>query len=135
MLADAATEANGKLYIHGGGWDRIVTTELPFVQATFALVLTFRFEWSETNESVPFLIELVDSDNQLAGLRGEGVMEVGRPVTARAGDPVNASYVTTIAGLKFNQAGPHQFRISSEGRELATIWFRIVHQPTPPLRS
>jgi hypothetical protein len=135
MLADAATEANGKLYIHGGGWDRIITAQLPFVQSTFALVLVFRVEWNETNDEIPILIELVDADNQPAGLRGAGTLQVGRPPTARAGDPAYSSHITTISGLKFGQAGPYQFRVSSGERELTTLWFRVVHQPIPTVPS
>ena len=66
LLADAAQEVNGKLYVLGGGWS-VTGPDLP----PMAIAIKLDVPWSDANAQHAFILELVDQD--------------GRPVAA--GDP------------------------------------------------
>ena len=76
MLADAATVADGKLYVHGGCWNTIVTPQIPTIHPTLALAVVFKLNWHEANENLPVVFELVTEDGQPAGLRAEWNLRV-----------------------------------------------------------
>ena len=57
MLADAAQEVGGKLYILGGGWS--VTGPMP---TPMAIALKIEVPWDRTNEKHELLLELLDED-------------------------------------------------------------------------
>ena len=86
LLADAAQEVNGKLYVLGGGWS-VTGPDLP----PMAIAIKLDVPWSEANTQHAFSLELVDQDGRpvpagdSGGVRAEGTFEVGRPVGLPAG--------------------------------------------------
>ena len=88
ILADEAEVVNGKLYMMGGGWDRITASELPWRQH-MAIAVAIRVPWMDTNRQTPIEIELTDGDGvSLANVQGEFV--VGRPAQAVPGQPLRS---------------------------------------------
>lgn len=78
ILADGAQVQNGKLYVLGGGWDRIQFPAYPrTVQA--AIVLGVRVPWGETNRRHTFEITGRTADAHEDLFKAEGEFEVGRP--------------------------------------------------------
>jgi hypothetical protein len=70
MLADAADVHAGKLYIHGGGWNTIYAAQVPATHPLLALVVVFRLDWHEANETIPLEVDLADEDEQQTLLTG-----------------------------------------------------------------
>lgn len=88
ILADEAEVVNGKLYMMGGGWDRITAQKLPW-QHHMAIAVAIRVPWMDTNRQTPVEIELTDGDgNSLAKIQGEFI--VGRPAQAMPGQPLRS---------------------------------------------
>jgi hypothetical protein len=133
MVADAATVADGKLYVHGAGWDTIFSANFPTVHPSFALALLFRVEYSEALQEIPILIELIDEDGQPHGLRAEGKFGVGLQPTAKRGAPLKVPQALTFQMTQFQRAGDYTFRISSGGNELGSTIFRIAPMPMQSL--
>jgi hypothetical protein len=104
MLADAAQEVGGKLYILGGGWS--VTGPMP---TPMAIALKIEVPWDRTNERHDLLIELLDedgnavtvpgSDGQPVPLQVTGEFEVGRPAGIKPGTPIDSALAVTFGPL------------------------------------
>jgi hypothetical protein len=86
ILADGAQVQNGKLYVLGGGWDRIQFPSYPqTVQG--ALVLGVRVPWGEANRKHTFEISGRTADAHEELFKAEGGFEVGRPPGTPEGMP------------------------------------------------
>ncbi len=84
MLADAAQEVGGKLFILGGGWSIITGPIVP----PMAIALKVDVPWNEANQKHQWELVLTDADGKPATLetsegaheiRIGGEFEVGRP--------------------------------------------------------
>ena len=101
MLADAAQEVNGKLYVLGGGWS-VTGPVLP----PMALALKLDVPWSAANEEHEFLLVLVDADGHPVRVGGDdsevragGTFEVGRPPGLPAGTDIDFAFAVTVPSL------------------------------------
>jgi hypothetical protein len=129
MLADAASVENGKLYVHGGGWSIIHTTQLPVVHPTMALALVFRVEYTEALEDHPIAIELLDEDDTQLGPRIDGIIHVGHPPRTRPGTPAFVPQALRFNLLRFEREGGYRFRVTTGDDEVASVPFRVALQP------
>jgi hypothetical protein len=85
MLADAAQVTNNKLYVLGGGWERLtVSSDFP-VRQRCSLALAFSVPWAETNQRNAFAVRIVDEDGKEAHGAINGHFETGRPAGLQPG--------------------------------------------------
>lgn len=84
ILADSAQVVANKLYVLGGGWDRVKASKgFPFNQK-LAVAMSVKVPWNETNDRHNFEVEIVSEDQSteqpksIAKIGGQ--FEVGRPV-------------------------------------------------------
>lgn len=106
MVADAAQSVAGKVYILGGGWDRLRVPEIPGPPAVpFYVAVGLTVPWNLTNRKFSFSIELEDSDGETVAALVTGEAEVGRPPGIRPGTP-----------QPVHLAGPMSPIFPSEGR-------------------
>jgi hypothetical protein len=123
MLADAAQEVNGKLYVLGGGWS-VTGPDLP----PMAIAIKLDVPWSAANEEHQFTLELIDQDGHAVpagdsgGVRAEGSFEVGRPVGLLAGSDIDFAFVVTIPPFPV-AAGRYLWRLTIDG-ETHEDWSR-----------
>ena len=133
IIADAATVQAGKLYIHGGGWDRIFTTALPWVHPSLAIAFVLRVEYLEALTDHPVVIELVDDDEQPVFPRIEGTVRVGHPPMIAPGSPIFVPQAITLNSLQFARHGTFRFRITAGGASAEVPFY--VSPPMPPARG
>ena len=124
MLADAAQEVNGKLYVLGGGWS-VTGPVLP----PMALALKLDVPWSAANQSHEFLLVLVDTDGHpvhVGGgeddVRAGGTFEVGRPPGLPAGTDIDFAFAVTVPSLPL-AAGRYAWQLWIDG-ETSEDWQR-----------
>lgn len=124
MLADAAQEVNGKLYVLGGGWS-VTGPVLP----PMALALKLDVPWSAANQQHEFLLVLVDADGhpvRVDGLgeemRAGGTFEVGRPPGLPAGTDIDFAFAVTVPSLPLH-AGRYAWQLWIDG-ETREDWQR-----------
>ena len=129
MLADAASVENGKLYVHGGGWDVINVGTTPTLHPTMTLVLILRIEDSEALADIPIVIELLDEDDQPFGPRIEGVVNAGHPPRTRRGTPIFHPLTMPFKMIPFEHEGGYRFRVTSGEDELASVPFQVRIAP------
>lgn len=127
ILADAAQVVGNKLYLLGGGWDRLtINRKLP-TQHTLALAASFRVPWNETNQKHSFEIEISDGDGNIIGSVG-GQFEVGRPPGIPPGQD-QRTQVSVSATMQINELGSYQVVSRLNGQEGRTLPFNVVAGP------
>lgn len=77
MLTDGAQVQNGKLYVLGGGWERLQFETYPQT-IPVGIALGVRVPWGETNRRHTFRIRGLDADGKEL-FAGQGEFELGRP--------------------------------------------------------
>jgi hypothetical protein len=129
MLADDATRAEGKLYIHGGGWDELRTATSPPTVARIALVITLRVGYEEALADQHLRIDLVDEDDRPhPAVMVSGNVRVGHPPGLRVGDSIFVSEVVRLESLQFEKTGSYRFRVFLNDSQTpdASLPFRIM---------
>ena len=124
MLADAAQEVNGKLYVLGGGWS-VTGPVLP----PMALALKLDVPWSAANQPHEFLLVLIDADGHPVRVgdddgevRAGGTFEVGRPPGLPAGTDIDFAFAVTVPSLPL-AAGRYAWQLWIDG-ETREDWQR-----------
>lgn len=127
ILADAAQVAEGKLYLLGGGWDRIAVNTLPAVQ-TVGIAVGVIVPWNETN--VPHTLTLtVEDDDGAAILQPVEVrLEIGRPAGLIAGSDQRVT-VAFNAHLGLAKLGGYVVTTSLENGAQKRLRFAVSAGP------
>jgi hypothetical protein len=120
MLADAAQEVGGKLYILGGGWSITGPGAAPM-----AIALKIEVPWDRTNEKHSLLLELLDEDgvpvlfpgpdDEQVPLQVSGDLEVGRPVGIKPGTPIDSALAISFGPLQLDAGRRYQWRLAIDG--------------------
>jgi hypothetical protein len=132
MVADAATVADGKLYVHGGGWDSISTTAVPTTHPSMAVALVVEAEWSETHVERDLHVALFDEDDHPLGIGAVGKLSFGHPPGLTHGSPVIQPLAITFAGTNFPRVGRYFFKVTIDEEEFARIRFAVKTLPKMP---
>jgi len=131
VLADAASAAEGKLYLHGAGWDEIVTSEFP-ATLTGGLGILLRIPWGETNEPHNIELDLQDADGQSVlpppgAFRGS--VNVGRSAQLEAGSDQVVPIAIALNGTKIERPGRYVITLQLDGHEASRASFRVKRAP------
>ena len=120
LLADAAQEVGGKLYILGGGWSITGPTPTPM-----AIALKLEVPWDRTNEQHKLLLELLDEDGdpvlvtddqgEQVPLQVSGEFEAGRPPGIKPGTPIDSALAVNFGPLQLEGGRRYQWRLSIDG--------------------
>lgn len=129
ILADSAQVVANKLYLLGGGWDKLTVNKgFPFDQRC-AIALSVKVPWNETNQRHTFEIEVLSEDQHTEEpksiARVQGQFEVGRP----PGIPVGQDQRIQLAldmGLKIDCPGTKSIIARIDGTESKRINFNVV---------
>ena len=105
ILADAAQMVGNKLYLLGGGWDRLTVNTKPPLMHSMAVAASFRVPWNDTNQKHSFDIEIATSDGESIG-KVSGQFEVGRPPGMPTGRDQRAQIAVNVV-LQFKQLGDY----------------------------
>ena len=132
ILGDSAQVVGNKLYLLGGGWDRLtVNTGFP-VDQRCAIALSVKVPWNQTNQKHTFEVEVISEDPETEEpkslLKVGGQFEVGRP----AGTPPGQAQRIQLAiemNLKIDTSGTKMVVASIEGQEMRRIDFNVVPGP------
>ena len=120
MLADAAQEVGGKLYILGGGWSITGPDPVPT-----AIALKLEVPWDRTNVQHSLVLELLDEDGNPVLVPGPdedqvplqvtGEFEAGRPPGVKPGTPIDSAVAVNFGPLPLASGRRYQWRLSING--------------------
>jgi hypothetical protein len=130
LVADRAEAVNGKLYLLGGGWDRITLSQFPG-SANFDVALGVLVGYTETNERHEFHLTLEDDDNQVVLGPVTGQFELGRPPGLK---PAQAQrFMVAVRGpFPIPGAGCYHWVLSLDGHHVGrtTFWADPMAAPS-----
>lgn len=132
MMADAATAFDGKLYIHGGGWDALVVRQFPAAHASMALAVLLSADASEAPGTGEFRVQLVDEDGNDLGVGAAGAMGIGVGPFHKPGQRSLVPVAIPFNGIRFDKPGTYEFRLFWNGQQLTpSVTFSVA--PPPPM--
>ena len=123
ILADAAQVTGGKLYLIGGGWDKVTTNKFPLRQS-MSIAVSFRVPWTETNERHSFEVEIESADGE-AIAKVPGHFEIGRPPGTPPGQDQRAQFAVN-ANWSINKPGGYVVIARVDGQEGQRFPFTVV---------
>ena len=127
ILSDAAEVTGNKLYLLGGGWDRLtVNSKFPLRQ-NMAIALSIRVPWNETNQKHSLQVEIVTADGESVFQFG-GQVEVGRPPGIPPGQDQRMQAVVSV-GLTLQHPGTYEIIARVENQEMRRTHFNVVAGP------
>jgi len=129
LVADGAQVVDGKLYVLGGGWDRLRVPQLPGPPAApFSVAVGISVPYNLTNQRLQFSIEVADADGVEVCTVAKGEFEVGRPPGIRPGTS-QGFQLAVPASPTFRDAGRYVIRCSVEGKELGHAGIEVSTLP------
>lgn len=127
MVADHAEVIAGKLYLHGGGWDRLtVGAEFP-TSKSMGIAASFVVPWNDTNKKITAKIEIQTQDGAIVG-KIDVQFEVGRPPGIPKGQDQRFQLAANLQ-MKFESAGVFALVGYVDGQESARTPFYVVAGP------
>jgi hypothetical protein len=140
ILADRAEAINGKLYLIGGGFDRVGITQIPG-PANFDLAVGVLVGYNETNVVHRIDLTLEDEDNSVVFSPITANLELGKPAGMKLGQPQRFQLVLR-GPFAIPKTGAYHWVLSLDGERRATTRFWVDKVdlpvgagPTPPARS
>lgn len=124
ILADAAQVADGKLYLLGGGWDRLAVNTLPTVQSV-GVAVGVMVPWGDTNAPHQLSLTVEDEDGGAVLPPVEVRLEVGRPPGLPAGADQRVM-VAFNAQLSLSRLGGYAVTASLGGGVQRRLRFGVV---------
>jgi len=134
MLADAADSFNGKLYIHGGGWDSVVVRQFPASHPAMALVALLYADSSEAPGTGEFRVQLVDEDGNDLGVGAAMGLGIGHSPFHKPGHGSLLPLAIPFNGIRFDKPGSYEFRLFWNGKPLdSAVAFSVITPPQLPV--
>ncbi|MGE0540596.1 MAG: hypothetical protein AB7R89_10485 [Dehalococcoidia bacterium] len=131
ILADAAQVAEGKLYLLGGGWDRMAINVLPAVQ-TVGIAVGVIVPWNETNTTHTLRLTIEDEDGATILQPVDVQLEIGRPAGLTAGSDQRIT-VAFNAHLGLSKLGGYAITAELETGAQKRLRFGVT--PGPQFRQ
>lgn len=128
MLAEAATVADGKLYVHGGGWSRLVVDRVPTTHPSMSLVFVLELDGSESAGSMTLDFDFMLGGLAVASVRGWIEVPPAPPSDAPAALITNQF---TFTNLPLPDAGTYELRIAAGGERLGGLDLHVEQIPHP----
>lgn len=123
VLADAAEVVGNKLYLMGGGWDRIsVHTDFPVAQH-FGIAISVLVPWEETDKVHEFVMDVQSPDGKLLATV-EAEFEVGRTADGRP-RPQRWQFASSV-DLSLDSPGRYSVVIHLNGNQAAVQTFEVL---------
>ena len=134
ILADRAEAIGGKMYLMGGGFDRVRMTALPGA-AQFDVAVGILVGYGETNQQHLFELRCEDAAGNVVVEAPRGAIEVGRPPDMVAGSEQRALLV--FGGpFAFRAPGDYAWVFVLDGQRQPPTRFRVeraaVSAPAAP---
>lgn len=125
VLADAAQVVGNKLYLLGGGWDRLtVHQHFPVLQHC-AVAASVLVEWEETEKFHDFALEIFHLESGVCLNAIEAEFEMGRPPGLQPGRVQRWQFAGDF-DLELEGPGRHVILARVNGVEQGRLEFEVV---------
>jgi hypothetical protein len=135
VLADVVSpRPDGKLDIHGVGWDTIFATAVPATHPRMDVAVRFLLSVHEAEHPHQAILTLVGEDGLELGRVTTDLEPLAQDVraTVPAGRRIAVGVVLTLAGIVFPAYGAYQLVLTWDGNELREpLRLFVAAQPAP----
>ncbi len=129
ILCDCAQVVGNKLYLIGGGWDRLSASKAFPIQQHASIAVALKIPWAETNQRHKFEIEVMgedqDSEQPKSMAKVQGQFEVGRPPGIPVGQDQRIQLAIDMI-LVIDSAGTKTVAARIDGEEARRITFNVI---------
>jgi hypothetical protein len=133
ILADFAQIVGNKLYLQGGGWDRLTVNSGFPVHHPMGIAVSIRVPWNETNQTGNVEVEVLTEDGASLA-RIEGQFRVGRPADHPPGQDQRAQVAGNMT-VELKEPGVYSIVARLEGQEEQRTQFFVVPGPMLAMRQ
>jgi uncharacterized protein DUF6941 len=134
ILADSVAVAEGKHYIHGGGWDTLFASSFPALHPVLGVAARLRVPLEETGQQ--FAVEVdVQSGEEGSSILAEplrGIVNAERPPHVSPNSDLLLHLALSFANLQFESPGSYSIVLRIDGQPLAKSQFNVLPFPIPP---
>jgi hypothetical protein len=116
VLADAATDSQGKLNILGA-FDKLFVQSVPVVHPSCAVAIRMRFYSTESTDH-EVQLNILDDKGHPVVPQMNGKLNIAFPPD---GSSVAVNMVLNIQGLNFHRVGQHTLRLDLDAKKIASI--------------
>lgn len=127
ILADFAQMVANKLYLQGGGWDKLTINAGFPATYSIGIAASFRVPWNETNQENNVEIEVVTDDGESIA-KISASFTVGRPPDIPAGQDQRSQIAGNLT-LQLPRPGTYTIIARLEDQEAARTHFNVVVGP------
>jgi hypothetical protein len=131
VLADAVSVAEGKHYIHGGGWDTLFAPSFPAIHPVLGVAARLRVSLEETGQQYVVEVDVRggSDDNSLLPEPLRGILKAERPPQAPPNSDLLLHLALSFANLTFESPGPYTVVLRIDGESLAESPFNVIAPP------
>lgn len=127
LLCDAAQEAQGKLFVLGGGWSELRRPDQP---VNMALAIVVSVPWDQANTPLNIAAKLMTADGEQVELEGEPIeavaqAEVGRPPGTKPGTDLDIALAPSFMGIVL-PSGLYRWELFVNDQQEAVAPFRVI---------
>jgi hypothetical protein len=134
ILADAVTVAEGKHYIHGGGWDTLFAASLPATHPLLGVAVRLRIPWEETDQQFALEVDVLGGEEQGSILNDplRGIVNAERSSHVPADTDLLLHLALNFTNLQFKSFGLYTVVLRVDGQHLEESRFNVIAPPGPP---
>ena len=136
VLADMASpRPDGKLDLHGVGWDTIFAASVPATHPRIDLVVRLLLSAQEVETAHRVVVTLLSPDAELARIQADvSPMAPEQRATIEPGRRVGIGMLITLAEIVFPQYGAYSLVVTWDGTEVREPIRLFVAPPPAPVQ-
>ena len=124
--ADYAIVENGKVYASGAFWSVLRFPSFPAILPSMSLIAVIKVPPHANYADHAFRINLVDRDENPAGMRVEGAFRSAPSIEHNVGAPGLSPIAVPIHHLTIDRPGEYSFTLSIDDSELDRYPFSVI---------
>jgi hypothetical protein len=134
ILADSVAVAEGKHYIHGGGWHTLFTATFPAVHPVLGIAALLRVPSEELGQELALEVDIVDGeeDGSILPEPLRGIVSAQRPPHVTPESDLLLHLALSFASLQFDSPGTYKVVLRIDGQPLAESQFNVKLFPGLP---
>jgi hypothetical protein len=134
ILADSVAVAEGKHYIHGGGWDTLFAFSFPALHPVLGVAARLRVPSEEIGQQLAVEVDVQGGEvgGSILPEPLRGIVNAERPPHLPLGSDLLLHLALSLTNLQFESPGPYNIVLRIDGQPLAESQFNVIPLPEPP---
>jgi hypothetical protein len=135
ILADSVAVAEGKHYIHGGGWDTLYTPSFPARHPMLGIAASLRVPAGEQGEQLALEVDIRGGEEGSSILKEPPIGGIVNAVPSPHAPPDSdllLHLAFSFAGLQFDSPGTYSIVLRVDGQPLKELQFKVIPLPELP---